>query len=140
MAKITGAKAFSARLKRLTSPEAQRQIGAALFAGGEEIQIEAQISITNGAVSGKGHVPSRPGEPPNADTHRLADNIETVQVSPLRVEVSSNAPYAAALELGTSKMADRPYMRPAVAKKRKEVTALVRRAVNKIARGGKVTG
>jgi hypothetical protein len=31
-------------------------------------------------------------------------------------------------------------MRPAVAKKRKEVTALVRRAVNKIARGGKVTG
>jgi HK97 gp10 family phage protein len=138
MPKISGAKAVSDRLKRLTSPEAQRQIGAALFAGGEEIQIEAQISITNGAVSGKNHVPSRPGEPPNQDTGVLANNIETNQVAPLRVEVSSNAPYAAHLEFGTSRMAERPYMRPAAAKKRKEVTEMVRRAIDKISRGGKV--
>lgn len=138
MPKISGGKAFSARLKRLTSPEAQRQIGAALFAGGQEIEVEAQISITAGSVSGKGHVPSRPGEPPNQDTGVLANNIETNQVAPLRVEVSSNAPYAAALEFGTSRMAERPYMRPAAAKKRAEVTALVRRAVDKVSRGGSV--
>lgn len=107
-----------------------RFVGHALQSAGELIQREAQISITTGAASGRAHVPSRPGEPPNQDTGVLANNIETMLVAPLRVEVSSSAPYAAALEYGTSKMAERPYMRPAVEKKRKEVTALVRRAVD----------
>lgn len=136
--KVTGGKGHSARLKRLTSPEAVRQIGAALYAAGQEIEVEAALSITNGATSGAGHVPSAPGEPPNADTHRLDRSIETNQVAPLRVEVSANAPYAAALEFGTSKMAERPFMRPATARKRKEVTALVRNTVAHIARGGSV--
>lgn len=140
MVKITGNKAFSARLKRLSGPEATRQIGAALFAGGNILETEAAISITNGAVSGKGHVASAPGEPPNNDTGVLAGNIETVQVSPLRVEVSSNAPYSAALEFGTSKMAERPFMRPAAAKARPEIEALIKQAVTKIAGSGKVTG
>ncbi len=112
-------------------PGARQRLGQALFAAGELIQVEAQLSITRGAVSGKGHVPSRPGEPPNADTHTLANNIETVQAAPLRVEVTSRAPYSAALEFGTSKMAERPFMRPAANAKRKEVVALVRRAMRK---------
>lgn len=132
MARVLGAKAHAARIRGLAGAEMIRRVGSALFAGGQAIQVEAQISITNGAVSGKGHVPSRPGEPPNQDTGVLANNIETVLVAPLRVEVSSNAPYAAALEYGTSKMAERPYMRPAVAKKRKEVVDLVRRAVRSV--------
>jgi HK97 gp10 family phage protein len=140
MPKITGGKAYAARIKRLTSPEAIRQIGAALYAAGQEIEIDAALSITNGSVSGKNHVPSAPGEPPNADTHRLDRSIETNQVGPLHVEVSANAPYAVPLEFGTSKMAARPFMAPAAARKRKEVTALVRAAVAKIARGGSVTG
>jgi HK97 gp10 family phage protein len=52
------------------------------------------------------------------------------QTAPLRVEVSSNAPYSAALEYGTSKMAERPFMRPAVKAKRQRVTELVGKAVN----------
>jgi HK97 gp10 family phage protein len=55
----------------------------------------------------------------------------------MTVEVSANAPYAAALEFGTSKMAERPYMRPAVARKRKEAIALVRKAVRDVVVGGK---
>lgn len=132
MARIRGAKEFSCKLKRIAGTGKEAKIGKALFVAGNSIQVEAQISITAGAVSGKGHVPSKPGEPPNADTHLLADNIETVQVAPLRVEVSSNAPYSAALEFGTSKMAERPFMRPAVAKTRKEVTDLVRGAMKKV--------
>jgi HK97 gp10 family phage protein len=89
-------------------------------------------------VSGRNHVPSRPGEPPNQDTGVLASNIETVQISPVLVEVSSNAPYSAPLEFGTSKMAARPFMRPARDKMRAEVTELVRRAVAKIAKGGRI--
>ncbi|WP_066282856.1 HK97-gp10 family putative phage morphogenesis protein, partial [Blastomonas sp. CCH1-A6] len=98
------------------------------------IQVEAQLSITQGAVSGKNHVPSKPGEPPNQDTGRLGDNIETVQKGPLLVEVSSNAPYSIPLEFGTSKMAARPFMRPARDKKRAEVVALVERAVSQAVR------
>lgn len=138
MPRVTGGKAHAARLKRLTSPEAAQGIGRALFAGGQRLEAYAARSITEGAVSGAGHVPSLPNEAPNADLHGLDGNIETVQVEPLKVEVSSNAPYAAALEFGTSKMAERPYMRPAAAATRKEITELVRSAVEHIAKGGTV--
>lgn len=119
----------------MTGDGAERLVSQALFVGGETIQVAAQISITTGAVSGKDHVASAPGSAPNADTHRLADNIETVQPAPLRVEVSSNAPYSSALEFGTSKMAERPFMRPAATAKRKEVTDLIRKAINRAAKG-----
>lgn len=136
MARVIGAKAHVARLRRLRSPEMVRKVSSALFAAGQLIQVEAQISITAGAVSGKGHVPSLPGQPPNQDTGVLANGIETNLVAPLKVEVTSNAPYAGELEFGTSKMAERPYMRPAVAKKRPEAVRLVRRAVDSVVRGG----
>jgi HK97 gp10 family phage protein len=135
MARVTGARRHSDRLRAMSGQAMIRRIGAALFAGGQMIQVEAQTSITNGAVSGREHVPSAPGEPPNQDTGVLANNIETVSVSPLKVEVSSNAPYAAALEFGTSKMGARPYMKPATAKKRREVIDLVHRAVDSVIRG-----
>lgn len=140
MAKVTGAKAHAARLKRISGPEMVKQVGAALYAAGDAIKVEAQISITNGAQSGKSHVASLPGQAPKNDTGTLAGNIETTLVGPLLVNVTSAAPYAAALEYGTSKMAARPYMAPAVARKRKEVTAAVRDAVITITRGSKGRG
>lgn len=131
--RIRGGKAHLARLRKLEK-DTTRFVGLALFAGGESIQIEAQLSITQGAVSGKNHVPSKPGEPPNQNTGRLGDNIETVQKGTLLVEVSSNAPYSIPLEFGTSKMAARPFMRPARDKKRAEVVALVERALSQAVR------
>ncbi|MEJ7933495.1 HK97 gp10 family phage protein [Sphingobium sp. AN558] len=127
--RMIGAKAHVGRLRKLAGPDMARYVGKALFAAGELIQVEAQISITAGAVSGKKHVASKPGDAPNADTHLLANNIETVQKELLLVEVSSNAPYAAPLEFGTSKMAARPYMGPARDAKRKEAEQLVKQAV-----------
>lgn len=138
MPKITGGGSHAARLKRLTSPQGIAGIGKALFVAGEQIQVAAQVSITAGAVSGKGHVPSAPGTPPNNDTGVLANNIETIQAGPLLVQVSSNAPYAAAQEFGNSKLPERPYMRPAAAKERQAATQLVRDAINHIAKGGTV--
>jgi HK97 gp10 family phage protein len=126
---MIGAKKHIARLKRLQGREAVRLVGQALFAGGEAIQVEAQRLISTGSVSGKNHVPSAPGQPPNYDSGVLSSNIETIQVEPLRVQVRSNAPYASALEFGTSKMAERPYMRPARDNKRAEVVAKVQAAV-----------
>lgn len=135
--RLIGAKAHTARLKKLSGQAMVREVGKALFAAGEMIQVEAQISITAGAVSGKKHVPSAPGQPPNNDTGTLAGAIETNQTAPLVVEVSSNAPYAGDLEFGTSKMEARPYMAPARDAKRKDVEQLVRRAVDKVVRQSK---
>lgn len=132
MSRVIGAKAHSARLRRMTGPAMTQAVGAALYAGGNLIEIEAEHSITAGSASGKGHVPSAPGQPPNRDTGVLDGNIETARTGPLKVEVSSNAPYALALELGTSRMEERPYMRPATAKRRAEAVQLVRRAVKKV--------
>lgn len=132
MVKIIGAKAHAARLKKIQGPEMVRAVGAALFVAGDMIKVDAQISITAGSISGKGHIPSKPGEPPNNDTGDLVRGIENTQVAPLRVEVSANAPHAVPLEVGTSKMAARPYMGPAAQKNRAEATKLVRDAVARV--------
>jgi len=129
---MIGRKAHVARLKRISGPTMEREVGKALFVGGNRIQTTAQISITTGAVSGKHHVPSAPGRPPNQDTGVLGNNIETVQVETLLVEVSSNASYSAALELGTSRMEARPFMAPARDTERKAVTDLVVEAVKRV--------
>ncbi|OQW44356.1 MAG: hypothetical protein A4S16_03450 [Proteobacteria bacterium SG_bin6] len=125
-------------LKRLAEG-LERELGPVVFAAAQIIEVEAARSITAGSVSGKGHVPSKPGEPPSNDTGVLARNIETNMVGPVTAEVSSNAPYSQHLEFGTSKMAARPFMAPAVARKRKEVANLLKKglaaAVRKLGAG-----
>lgn len=127
---MTRRRSISSLLGRMTA-ETAREVSQALFAGGEAIAVEAQISITAGAVSGKKHVASAPGEAPNQDTGVLGNNIETIQKSRFKVEVSSNAPYSADLEFGTSKMEARPFMAPAANAKRSDVERLVDRAVKR---------
>lgn len=132
----SGRASLEKRLKAITSPRAQKMLGAALFEAGDTIATYAQKLITTGAVSGKGHVPSKPGEPPSNDSGVLANNIEVTQPEPLEVVISSNAPYATALELGTSKMEARPYFRPARDAKKKEARKRFAEQVDKIVKGG----
>lgn len=130
MPRVSGRERVIRRLEGMAGQKAVEKVGQALFVAGDIIRAEAKHSITEGSISGKGHIPSKPGEAPNADTHHLDTNIETTQPAPLRVEVSSNAKYAVALEAGTSRMAARPYMGPASRRKKKEVIATVRRAIS----------
>lgn len=132
MVKIIGRAKAVGRINALRGAEAVREIGKALFVAGNRIQVDAQHSITEGSVSGKAHVASRPGEPPKADTHGLDRQIETELVEPLKVQISSNARYAAFLEFGTSRMAARPYMMPAARRNARAVTKLVRDAVTRV--------
>lgn len=133
---MIGRKGHIARLKRIQGPEMERAVGRALFAGGNIVQVDAQISLTAGAVSGKSHVPSTAPDPPNQDTGVLGNNIEVtlkLESDGPVVEVSSNAPYSRALEEGTSRMEARPFMRPALDRNRDKVTQLVLKAVQRIA-------
>lgn len=131
MPRVSGRQEARARMTALQSREAIEEVGRALLWGAQQIQSEAQHLITEGSVSGKNHVPSLPGEPPNNDTGVLKSHIEAVQTAPLRAEASSNAPYAVPLEAGSSKMAARPYMGPATRNKKPEIIAKVQEAVAK---------
>lgn len=135
MPKMTGVEKAKRRIEALASPAAIEGVGKALFAGGEIIKGAAARSITEGAISGKHHVPSKPGEPPNENTGTLRRNITVTQIGPLHVRISSNAPYSHFLEFGTSKMAARPFMGPAARASRKAVVGLVSAAVNKATKG-----
>lgn len=112
-----------------------REMGKAVYAAADYLSTEAAISITTGAVSGKGHVVSAPGQPPNADTHKLDRSVHTERTGPLSVQSVADAPYAVELEFGTSKMAERPYMRPAAQKTRKQAQGLMVEAAKRVVKG-----
>lgn len=123
------AKSHSDRLKRMAARTPQ-EVARALYSAGQIIELDWERSITAGSISGANHIPSSPGQPPNADTHFLDSNIETEIGGPGLVTVTSKAPYSAALEYGTSKMQARPSARPAVERNRKKVVQMVGDAVN----------
>lgn len=78
------------------------------------------------------HQASAPGEPPATDTGRLVQSGRT-EHNPTEISgtVNWSTLYAAFLEFGTSKMAPRPYARPALANKREEVIETVLREVQR---------
>lgn len=132
-AKHDGIRIHRNRLQRMRRIKTESL--AALYEAGEVIRADAAESIKKGAISGSGHVPSRPGQPPNADTHQLDMSID-VQIAPSRksVNVVSRAPYAAFQEFGTSKMAARPYLRPALQRNKNRVVIGQVNAVNRTIR------
>lgn len=136
MAKIIGGDKHIARLRRIRGPRAVRAVSQAMFATAQDIAIDASVSITTGAVSGKNHVPSPPGEPPNADSHVLAQSIQGIATGPLKAETEATAPYAAAQELGSASqnLPERPYLRPAAAKNRPNALKRATDAINGVIR------
>lgn len=132
MARITGLGVYTAKLDRLAGAEVIAEVSRTLFVVGSAIAADAAISISNGSISGKGHVPSAPHTPPNSDTGQLAREIEVTQPAPLLTEVAAYSPHAAPLEFGTSNMAERPFMRPAAAKNREGGLKAVAAAVTRV--------
>ncbi len=77
------------------------------------------MKIMRGPKSGKvyeksdniSHVASAPGQPPANDTGNLAGSILIIKNGE-QIVVSIGAYYASILEFGTSKIAERPFIRP----------------------------
>ena len=134
---IKNASGFGKRLDSLS--KVPNDMSDVLIEAAGAIEAEAHHSITAGSVSGEGHVPSKPGEPPNNDTGVLANSIEARLTSPTTAEVTASAPYAAILEYGTkdgTTLEERPYMRPALAKEGPKFKKLIQTAVKRRASGG----
>lgn len=121
-----------------------REVRTALKRGALKIENTAVEGIIGGPKTGrvyrskhrKGalHQASAPGEFPAADIGELHQGITNVEASSgdtIRFEVGSNAPHGPMLELGTSKMEPRPFMKPAYDQNIGEVRNDVRQAVRR---------
>lgn len=73
-------------------------------------------TVPEGATGRAAHIPSPPGEPPNADTGRLSNSYTTDGPTRQGLRFSSRVVagtvYAMWLEFGTPKMAARPHLLP----------------------------
>lgn len=110
---LKGQKQHRDRLKKLAGPQVRAMANAVVYEGADRIRAAAHRLVSQGSVSGKGHVPSAPGQPPHRDTGNLQAHMEATNPKPLVGRFTSSADYAAFLEFGTSKMAERPHIRPA---------------------------
>lgn len=133
--RATGMNEHLARLRAMRGPDVVDAAYRGIYAAASMVATEARHSITAGSISGKGHIPSKPGEPPNADTHHLDTGIFIEgDKAALNVKVVSSAPHGLDLEFGTSKMAERPYMRQASLKVGHKAVQFIAKYISQIVR------
>jgi HK97 gp10 family phage protein len=93
--------------------------------------LKGKIQITLATPNPTGRKPSPPGQPPRRVTGTLQQSI-VVQVrvvgDEVRTRVGATAPYANYLERGTSRMAPRPYLSPALKRYGPGVRAIIAKA------------
>lgn len=135
-----GADKHRARLRRMASPRARALVKDVVYAAADICAAEAAVSITSGSAGGQHggkhqHVPSSPNQPPNAETGHLNESIHVEPIDGLSARVVADASYAAALEFGTSKMVERPFMRPAAQKTKPKMLKLLRAVARDLTRG-----
>ena len=134
MAKVVGAVELVAKLRRGITPKGLDIIEGQLLKSAQDIVNDAKQSITDGAVSGAGHVPAKSPNAPNNDTGNLASNIRAYKVGPLHTRAASEAKYAVPMEIGFTSggvfHGPWPYMGPAAQKNKSQIPIDVAKAVN----------
>jgi HK97 gp10 family phage protein len=76
------------------------------------IHLANAVKVNISDPSNDGETPSAPGEPPHKDTGRLRASISyEVDAQEMTGRVGTNVLYGKFLELGTEKMAARPFLR-----------------------------
>lgn len=120
--KVKGGKALRDALSSM-SAEVQAEAGKAVLGSAVELRSDVVKAVHSGPASGRvykksnpnrTHQASAPGQAPQTDTGRLASSIFFDKVGDLTAVVGSSVIYALYLEYGTSRMAARPFFRPAV--------------------------
>lgn len=122
------------------SDRLRRNVVAAMAKSGEDLKTAIVESIIDGAILGEGHIASKPGEPPNADTGELHQSYGTegywAAGGAMRMQrTGSPLEYARWLEDGNSVMEARPHVGPAEARLRAAHLDRMKRAM-KAAVGG----
>jgi len=94
----------------------KERIKEGLKVSGKLIETEAKKEITSGTNKA-------------VDTGRLRDSIDSELVSDDEVRIGTNVEYATYVELGTSKMAPRPFLRTGGQKSKSEITKIFKEVI-----------
>jgi len=89
-----------------------------------------KVKRSGKVVGYKFHRASAPGEAPARDVGALVNSIHAKRIGKLTYMVYSNSEYARALEFGTRRMAARPFLRPAVRRRRAQFYQRMRAIVD----------
>lgn len=132
--KITSKPRYGSALK-----DYETNLKALVGRAGNLVRNTAVQSINQGSKSGvsyikynprRAHTASAAGQPPATDTGFLANNIVLdIDANGLGANVESRADYSTALEFGTSKMAARPFMHPALEENKPKIRRLAKQIV-----------
>ena len=103
--------------------------------GVEAVEAEATSLVLSTPKSGRWygkHQASAPGEPFASDKGTLlASATKSVDPAALTANLNYSGDHAAAMEYGTSRVAPRPYARPAIVNKRDEIIADIQDEIGK---------
>lgn len=100
------------RLRVMTMPtmtNVKKKVAMRLRLAGDMITSKVKQNIN---ISTRRNGPSEPGNFPHKDTGKLQQSIQAEQPDGWSVTVGAYVDYALGLELGTSKVAARPFLRP----------------------------
>tara|TARA_R100000951_G_scaffold96205_1_gene85419 strand:+ start:2660 stop:3085 length:426 start_codon:yes stop_codon:yes gene_type:complete len=133
-AKITNKPRYRSVLK-----DYEGDLRALIGRAGNLVRNTAVTSVNQGVKTGgvstrynprRTHTASAAGQPPATDTGFLATNIVLeIDVNQLGASVESRANYSTALEFGTSKMAARPFMQPALEENKPKINRLAKQMI-----------
>lgn len=138
---VDGVDELVAKLSRLEGG-VSAGMGKVVFAGALTLSGIVKRSMNSGSHSGrtyrrgkKIHIASAPGEAPAIDYGNLVNSISAQLLSTGQqavAEVSTNSEAGPMLELGTAKMAARPFFRPAVDEHEDEIMDAATMALKKL--------
>lgn len=102
------------RLIRTNPGMAEDALAASALAILADIQTSFNTSPAGRSYTREGvtHIASTPGNPPNIDLGGLTGKMRTERRGKLHYEIMDGVSYGVLLELGTSRMAARPFMTP----------------------------
>jgi HK97 gp10 family phage protein len=84
-------------------------------------------------IRGTWHRASAPGQAPASDTGKLVGSIRTkYYIRKLQGLVNCSVKYGGWLEFGTVRMAERPFMRPALANRREQIAQDINGEISKV--------
>lgn len=135
--RLEGSKEVQAALRRM-SQDVRDEVGKAVVGTAIELRTDVIDSLNqpgSGRVYQKynprrSHQASAPGQAPATDTGRLINSIKFDRVGDLTATVGSRLVYATWLEYGASRMAARPFFRPAVERMRAKFQSRIEKAIS----------
>ena len=142
---VTGVKELQASMKKLgerygkavakAAAEAAQIVRTEAIQSIQDVSQGEEVTRTRNGGNQYKHIASKAGDAPNTDTGRLVSSVQ-VEITAKYVYVGTSLKYGAWLEYGTRAMNARPWLYPALERKRKEIVKLFKSEVDFVTKKG----